>query len=377
MTHPKQPPISDETLLGYILQALPEEECASIDELLFRESAAGGCALTDRICALRELLDPIQNSFDEVFEPSPGLADRTLQGIELFDEESSRGVRENPSVSSGFSMDASGKTSPAGAMVGMSSVLEAAPRGTKVAWLDSLAVIAAGVTILCLIAPSIWEAREQARKIACANRLKGLGMAMQEFACSSSQGEFPCVEIQGPLAFAGVYSIRLNDAQLLDATNFVWCPSRQVVSVGVRVPSYRDYLNATPVQQSAWQRTAGGTYAYNLGYVVDGTYKTPRIGDGLAVPLVGDMLPLEGVPDHLKEQLIHGVTTVNLLYTDGRVSHLRLVELDTTEHLDHPYRNKKNLRAVGLGYDDTCLAPSFVSPLQSDDSWYDLTKNDF
>ncbi len=337
MAHFKNPPISDETLMGYILMALPEEEIARIDEQVMRDPT-----LSQRICELRELLAPVQISQEETFEPSSNLVSNTLAFVE------SRAAE----IAS-----ASAKRSG-----GMTEVFESAGRGTKLAWLDSLASVAAGVALACLLVPSIWQCRENARKLNCANKLQGLGLALHAFANSNVGGEFPGAEIEGPLAFAGVYALKLKNAQLLDSTNLIWCPSSSTVQLQLQVPGMHEYLRAPLSEQMAWQRTIGGTYAYNLGNIVNGKYIPPRLECGAIVPLAGDTVAtFQGDIDC--ERLIHGVNTVNLLFTDGRVLHVRLQDLDSDGWVDHPYFNRNQMRAVGLGKDDTCLAPSFVPPL--------------
>jgi hypothetical protein len=357
MTDPQRQPISDETLLGYILTALPQEE---LDELESR--IASDRELHERVASLRELLFPLEESPQQAYEPSGDLVARTMSLVDACSHDrplATGEYRASTGVPSGFT-----------------SVVESSNRQTRWAWIDSLAVVAAGVTLLCVLLPSIWYSREESRRMACSQNLRKLGSALHEFASFNAKGELPSIDIEGPLAFAGSYVLKLNDAQLLESDNLVWCPTQAVAPRHLGIPSMQQYLASSIDGQRSWIKTIGGSYAYHLGNIVDGNYQTPRIasrkiGDLPApdfVPVVGDSVDLSIQRDSA-ESLPHASLGSNLLYNDGRVQTIRLTNIDESLGVDHPYLNRHHARAVGIGQDDTCLAPSFVPPVRLKDAW--------
>lgn len=357
MTDPQRQPISDETLFGYLLSALPQEE---LDELEVR--LASDRELQQRLASLRELLAPLQESSSEVYEPAGDLVARTLSLVDAC------------SVTDGKTV-ASQKHS-IGVPSGFTSVLESSNRQTRWAWIDSLAMVAAGVTLLCVLLPSVWYSREESRRMACAQNLSKLGSALHEFASFNAKGELPSIDIDGPLAFAGSYVLKLNEAQLLESNDLVWCPTQEVAPRHLGIPSMQQYLTSSIDKQRSWIKTIGGSYAYHLGNIVEGTYQTPRIASRKIedlptpdfVPIIGDSVNLS-VQRVSTDSLPHASLGSNLLYNDGRVQTIRLTNLDENSGLDHPYLNRHNARAVGIGEDDTCLAPSFIPPVRSNEAW--------
>jgi hypothetical protein len=357
MTQPQRQPISDETLLGYILSALPIEESDEIDSRLLWD-----LELQQRLIDLRELLAPFAEASPEAYEPSGDLVARTLSQLgappasDLNPNHESRSGRASPSR--------------------FTTVMESASRQTRWAWIDSLAMVAAGVTLLCVLLPSVWYSREESRRLACSQNLRKFGSALHEYASFNARGELPSIDIEGPLAFAGSYVLKLNESQLLESSDLVWCPTQQSAPKHLGIPNMQQYLASSLEQQRSWIKTIGGSYAYHLGNIVDGRYETPRIASVRRteqpahdfVPIVGDAVDVAMLEDESKA-FSHGPQISNLLYKDGRVHSVRLRNLQSTEGLDHPYLNRHQARAVGIGQDDTCLAPSFVPPVSVNENW--------
>jgi hypothetical protein len=341
--HSSSRTISDETLMGYILMALPEEEQSKIESI-----AAIDPDLESRIADLRSLLSPIQESMRETFEPSGSLVSDTMSLI--------------GDQSESFASLALAPSSSAGSLGTMSAVLESANRQTRWAWIDSLVVVAAGVTILCLLLPSVWFSREEARRVSCANNLRQLGEAIQGFAHGNAKNELPSIELEGPLAFAGVYVMKLKDAQLMESPSWVWCPANNVARLDITIPSVSQYLQASSAQQQSWRKTMGGSYSYSLGFIVDGVYQTPTMNEPFSSPVIGDTLLVTSL-DTESPRAEHAISCANILFSNGSVRHVPLNDSGVSELLDHPYLNRQQYRSAGIGKDDSCLAPSHFAPI--------------
>lgn len=342
------PKPSDETLLGYLIGGLSDDENARIESMLERDDS-----LRQRLRDLRSMLEPLASVFgaegsdsDEGgFEPRAGLVSDTMSRI--VDQESSTTQR------------------PVG--LGSTSNLDwsEAPIGTRLAWLDSLVAVAAGIIFLSFLLPTIWRWRESARQISCAENLRNLGVALTGFADFSHEHRFPAIDTSGPLTFAGVYAIRLQDASLLDSSKWLHCPSNDYIDFPMPVPTSAEFLAAAPDQQRIWRYVVGGNYAYNLGNLVNGKYESPRSDSAVRVALVGDMWPKAlGAIDNVESPLVlHGDRGANILYSDGSTQWIRIPEQVQGLAVDHPFLNADLEQGVGLGLSDACLAPSYWLPV--------------
>jgi hypothetical protein len=334
MPLPSQPP-SDETLLGFLLNALPDDEHRAIDALLKAD-----VSLYQRMLDLMELFRPLEPINHEAFEPGGDLVNRTLALVDATPIPVEKPVEP---------------------VRGLSAVLESANRSVKFAWVDSLVLIAAGITILCILLPSVWYSREEARRFSCANHLRQLGESLHRFTDSSPTHSFPSIDVDGPFSFAGIYVVKLNDSGLIGSTNWLWCPSRTGGSFSMTIPSGAQFQSASIDVLDSWKRTVGGSYSYNLGNVSEGVYETPRASKA-NVPILGDTVMEPRVED-LDESLVHGRTITNILYSDGQVRSIRIPKASTSRFVDDPYLNRSLLNAAGEGHTDSCLGPSFQTPL--------------
>lgn len=355
------PKPSDETLLGYLIGGLSDDENARIEGMLERDGS-----LRQRLRDLRSMLEPLAGGFvtegfdpadsntasntadsntdDAVYEPRAGLVSDTMSRI--IEQESSKSHR-----SVGF---------------GGASNLDwsEAPIGTRLAWLDSLVALAAGIIFLSFLLPTIWRWRESARQISCAENLRNLGVALTGFADFSPQHRFPAINTSGPLTFAGVYAIRLQDASRLDSTKWLHCPSNDYIDFPMSVPTSSEFLTAAPDQQRIWRYVVGGNYAYNLGNLVNGKYQSPRSDSPVRVALVGDMWPKTlGAIDNVGSPIVlHGDRGANILYSDGSTQWIRIPDQVQGLAVDHPFLNADLEQGVGRGLNDACLAPSYWLP---------------
>ncbi len=331
--------ISDETLLGYLLLALPDAEQWRIECL-----ENSNPELRQRIQDLRDLLAPM-NATLQTPEPSGKLTESTMAFI-------NRSIQE-----SNQSVGSVGSTVPQ-----MTQPIFECNRSTRLAWIDSLVTLAAGVVILSILIPSVWRSRESARRISCASNLRELGHALSLFAYGNEENRLPGIEKSGPLSFAGVYAFRLKDAGLLDSSNWMWCPAVGGMDLGEEIPTLYTYLAGTPRQQRSWIYAAAGNYSYNLGNMVDGEYATPCINGRSHFAVLGDSL----VPNsqNVESGAVHGANLANVLYEDGRIQTVQLHQKNSAIMLDNPYLNRDMQQAVGRDLNDACLGPSFQNPFK-------------
>lgn len=326
--------ISDETLLGYLLMALSHDEQEQIDRL-----AALDPILNQRIQDLRGLLDPLKQ-VEEHFEPRADLSSSTMKFIQ-------DAVSEDNSTERKSEVDS------------MSQPLFESSRTTKLAWLDSLVTLAAGVVILSFLLPSIRVAQDSARHVACASNIQKIGQALTEFAYGDREHRLPRIDVSGPLSFAGVYAIRLKDAGLLPFSRRLWCPAMESVDIDQPIPTVSAFLAASPTTQNNLRFTVGGNYAFTLGNFVDGIYVTPSMDSDNVFPVMGDSLwPIESDEDL---GWIHGRNAANILFSDGRIQYVRVDRIDA-QYVDNPYLNRARQQAAGFGLNDSCLGSSFRSP---------------
>jgi hypothetical protein len=343
--------ISDETLLGYLLGALDEQEHAAVGEALQKDRL-----LRARLNALQSMSAPMLDE-EDLYEPPGAMVSRVMSDVRDADLEDSDEVASS-------SLD-----DPRHADKQSTHLLSKANRmfDGKYVWMDTVFSLTAAVIGFCLIAPAILRSRETARTSQCAAGLITLGQQIRDFALQNRQARLPEVPTDGPLAFAGVYAIRLNDSELLEEKQKLWCPSSgderlSVVGVGERrLPSAAE-LQCLPLERlRTWQRIAGGSYAYNLGVVVNNEHTMPSLDDRSDIAILGDA-PLPAIGTKLIFSAHRGMAS-NVLYQDGRVRLMRLGH--GYDGPDHPYLNRRGIIEAGVEQGDSALGASYLSPLGS------------
>ena len=335
--------ISDETLLGYLLFALPEAEQWRIESLAFEDES-----LRMRIADLRDLLEPMREA-PQQFEPRSDLTESTMAFIQRATEEEKASSQKAAC---------------------MSQPLFENNRATRLAWIDSLVAFAAGITVLTVLLPSVWYSRESSRRNTCSANLRELGHALSLFSNGNADRQLPKIEANGPLCFAGIYAVRLQGKGLLESSKWIWCPAVGSMDVGQEVPTLQAFMAASPVIQERWKFTAGGNLFYNLGNIVESYYETPSLnGSGRShFPVLGDsILPTdsegENGPIH-GFVAAHGSNVANVLYDDGSVRSVLFSQMNAASMIDNPYLNRDLRQAVGHGLGDSCLGPSFQNPFR-------------
>jgi len=372
----QQPIPSDETLLGYILGGLSDQENAEIEEMLTRNES-----LRVRLRDLRSMLEPLADepSADPevgpppgLIGPPPGLIEQTMAAIaqqsqDLLDASSSQASRPEDASPEHASPESGAPDEHRVQEYTVCETHAAEVPSNRVAWLDSLVTLAAGIIVLSFALPGILRWRESARQQECAENLRNLGSALSSFALFQPSHRLPAIEPSGPLAFAGVYSIRLQDNHLLDSKRWLQCPNESSTNWLVSIPTSQQFIDAPEPKRFVWRMLAGGDYAYHMGSIVEGKYQAPSIESPARVAWIGDRWPVDldqPLSDRDFEQ--HGTRGLNVLYSDGSVQWLKLPKIHELASIDHPYLNRELKQAPGFGEADACLGPSHLLPIRAD-----------
>ena len=349
----ESPELSDETLLGYLLGGLSDEESSRIDAAL-RASEP----LRQRLEDLKVLLQPLADS-DESFEPRADLLEETLSLIARQESES-----KAQRVGS-HGLDLSNPTR---------FEWSEAPVSTRIAWMDSLVTITAGIIFLSILLPTVWHWRETARQFTCSENLRNVGFGLLSYVNLTHSREIPRIDTIGPRSFAGMYAIHLRDRDLLESPRWVHCPSNLSIPLPGQIPTSDQFLVATPEQQRILSYVVGGNYAYNLGVWIDGRYRTPRLDGSVQFAVLGDMWPSNNgvIEETVEPPMLHRDRAANMLYSDGSIRLIRLPSQSDTgffsaASIDNPFLNRDLEQGVGIGIHDACLGPSYWRPAFSVD----------
>jgi hypothetical protein len=157
---------SDETLLGYILGGLSDEENAEIEALLL-----GNPSLQQRLRDLRSLLEPLAEELlaeERLVEESP---DKAISPPDNPSDSPPDSPPDSPSGGQPETLDLppaglieqtlwaieqqSNSPSPTRAFALSQQFHSAESQSTRVAWLDSLVALVAGIIVLSFLLPGI------------------------------------------------------------------------------------------------------------------------------------------------------------------------------------------------------------------------------
>lgn len=398
-----------EDLLGYLLSALEPHEMRRIDQRLQEDPL-----LREELAKVQRMLDEFDQVAGEndLVELPPDLISRTLDCIEQAETDAndnagfdSVGFDSAVDSAADQSLVAGGSHSLFSSDSSLSGMRpeRLLPTRAQQTWADLLVSALAAAAILALAFPVVSRYRGEARKMACQNNLRQLGVAIGDYVLGRNDSRLPQIAESGLEAFSGIWELRLADRGLLTDPSWRWCADGEIPSevcprncdepqwstagnqatgaklapdrggtVFSRVGSH-DLINSEHLMDAAFrgdikllkfiQRTAGGHYAYNLGVIENGKYQTPRDEGRASFAILGDM-PIAG--RHSADGI--DVTTLkwhhgqgaNILYEDGSVRHMRPASM--IDIYDHPYTNHRGSMAAGVNIDDASLAPSWFAP---------------
>lgn len=367
-----------EELIAYLLSALDPHEMRRIELELSKspDLRADLGVLEER---LREL-DSLRAELAGDTEVPQNLVRQTLDRLE--------GVERAPAhafeVSSPGGPRVSKSVSKSG--LGRSTELrEGQSYGAK-QWSDWITVGLAGGVLVALGLPVLARLREQARGFHCQDNLRQFHPLLAQYASGEPENRAPFVAPSGVEAFAGIYSARLYDRDLLMNERLRLCPTA-LLTEARRGPAKHEFtyvLSKAPSSEGLFgvemlnrlkergeidrlrhlQVLAGGTYAYALGVMDQGEYKAPQFESRASFAILGDA-PTHGVTssssvDVGKMRWPHPSDAANLLFEDGSVRQVYPASMISLP--DHPFMNHRGKSEAGVNIDDASLAPSWKPP---------------
>lgn len=338
----------EEQLLGYLLDALDES-----GEERLKEQLASDPTLRHQLARLRAALRPLEPT-REVFEPPEQLAERTCRFV------ARAGVVPDAAVASVAPQQAAAPMSPVEPPVDAADTVGPPSWASSWGWKDLAAAAAILVAATLLVVPAIENSRFNARVEVCADNLRLLGRAMAQYS-QQQEGYFPPVAQEGRLAAAGSFAPVLASAGYIQSPRWLVCPASSLAEDReFRIPSVEEVLSTDdPVELNRFQRRMGGSYGYNLGFMENGHYHSPRNLRRASFALMSDA-PSNRLPGH--QSLNHGGRGQNVLFED---SHVRFVTSPDLDELPDPFFiNDAGQVAAGRGRDDAVIAGSGSPPLR-------------
>ncbi|MEX2111746.1 MAG: DUF1559 domain-containing protein [Pirellulales bacterium] len=309
-----------EQLIGYLLDALEPAEHEQVQAQLNRDSG-----LKRELEVLSRSLLPL-TADREFFEPPAGLADRTCVFVAL----------------------RAGRVS-----------LAQPPATVARQWSMADMVVAAGIFLAAslLFFPAMSQSRFAARVTQCQNNLRSFGMALNNYA-NIHRGFFPNVPLEGRCSAAGVVAVRLRDLGFLEGKGIVVCPASSLADEAAvfEIPTAAELESASDEQLPVLHRRMGGSYGFNLGYVQDGRYFSPRNLHRARFAVMADS-PSAKPPYHSAN---HGGCGQNVLFEDGHVQYLTTCRAHGCR--DDFYTNDKGVVGPGLHMYDAVIGSSDTKP---------------
>ncbi len=322
-----------EQLLGYLLDALDDDERQRVEEQLEADPS-----LIDELQLLRRSLEPLVDDVEE-FDPPAGLAQRACSRVEALRE-------REPVKLPGQDFHA---TLPGA--IGSRSRVSVAD-----------VVVTAGIVLAAVLIffPAIASSRYASRLKHCQNNLRQLGIALVNYSDKLGGGFFPGVASEGNRAFAGVYAPTLIDTGYLDSADKLICPASLLAELrpAYRIPTLDEIDNATPETINVIHQRAGGSYGYSLGVIAEGTHVALRNHGRPNFPLMSDAPNTAPLDDRSRN---HAGRGQNFLYEDGHFTFTPFTEQSIT-WLDHPFRNRHGNVEAGVDENDAVIAASCSPP---------------
>ncbi len=304
-----------ELLLGYLLDALDDEERLAVEKQLAADSS-----MRAELELLRRSLSPLASDYDDDDEEPP--------------------------------VDLTGKTCDYVAQASRSAPVELAPSCEHPMRLRDLAVAASvlGAALLVLF-PAVSYSRFNAEVAGCRENLRKVGFALTRFS-DDHGGLFPEGAPHGPLSVAGDYAPQLIRRGLLDEVRSLRCPGADALrDEPFQIPTMEEVLAANIQERQRLLQRLGGDYGYRLGYVVKDRYIPVRNLRRESAVIMADSPDrrLDGSPSNH-----HGAQGQNYLFESCRVQFLKPCRVGG----DDWFLNDEEQVAPGKHANDIVIAPS-------------------
>ncbi len=327
-------------LLGYLLNALDEDERQRVREALQQDSR-----LRQELETLRSELRPL-DATNRDYEPPAGLADLTCDLVEACAQQDAVEVPPRRPTRS---------HRPPGRFASRDQSVPAN------GWSAADAIVVAGIilAVSLIFFPAIARSRNHSQITYCQENLRNLGIALAGYS-EQHNGFFPAIPVSGHRAVAGIFGPLLYETTFLDDPRMLVCPGSELArqADGFRIPRLMDLDQADGGRLLSLQRISGGSYGYTLGYIGTRGYATPRNRQRESFALLADAPSL-----HLpaRQSSNHAGRGQNVLFEDLHVQFLRSPRCDALG--DDVFRNRYGFMDAGSDEEDSVVAPSHVSPL--------------
>jgi hypothetical protein len=293
-------------------------------------------ALRAELAAVRRQLEPLKMLACEA-APPPGLAERTCRFV--------------------FS-----HAKPAPAAPPLRPIMSPPAGGTgwigRISWIDVALALTVLASATLLMVPAVQNSRFHGRITACKDNLRELGAALTQYS-EHHDRFFPRIPTRGKLAAAGIYAPTLVSNEYLVEPQRVVCPGSPLADRrNFRLPTLDALRSAPPADLPEMRADMGGSYAYALGHLVDGTYRDGQNLYRANYPIMADA-PSTDLPDLQSQH--HGGKGGCVLFEDGRVDFLASPILPNGDNI---YLNDRADVSAASDPDDAVIAPSSVPPIR-------------
>jgi hypothetical protein len=314
-----------EQLLGYLLGALERAEQEQVEHEL-----ATNARLREELAEIKATLDKVGiNDPPEPIEPPAGLAERTCQFVA--EQAQQPAVALAPDLGNGSGYRSYTLT-------------------------DALVAASVLVVLTALVFPSLARSRFLAQMMACQNNLRQMGMAMLLDSETRPDRMHMRMPWEDRRVVVGMTASTLVERQLVSSPDIAVCPTsdRGNLVPGYPMPTRDQWGNASGDELKRLQRLVGGSYAYPLGYSLNGQIIPSRNMYREHYCLVAEAPQINGGGSHAGQG-------GNVFFEDG---HFRWVDAGAYSLLpDDPYRNRLGqAKAAGVDAEDAVLGASDVRP---------------
>jgi len=326
-----------EDLIAYALGELNDAERDRVEQLLADDEQLRS-ELEQIKCCLADVEAVDDTPADEVPGIPRGLADRTADGIL---HRCQAGDRSHGTTRGSLGLAATGHL--------LSPV-------------DMTVAIGVLLTVGSLLLPALYGSRNQAQGLSCTNNLRELGQALIAYS-HEHRNFFPFVR---PDEHAGIYAPRLREAGLIDPATLdqhLVCPASPLAEQlaeenrQFHVPSQAELSLAKGMWRVELQRSCGGSYGYQVGYLKGRHYLPVKNRNHSLVPILADTA---SIADNNRVGANHSGNTVNVLFQNGSVHKLRGCQVPCAD--DHLFLNQRGEPAAGLTWHDAVVLPSGQTP---------------
>lgn len=338
-----------DNLLGYLLNALEEDEARDVEVLAERSPE-----IKQDLKRLRSHVDLLEDSWVDVSPPA-GLAARACAFLDAPAEARSFAAGGYVAAEEPGETPIDDRPTPRNSRA-FSALTSNSSRFTLA---DLMVAAGACVAAAVIFFPALASSRMLASRLQCENNLHQVGMALHDFAYQNKQQAYPAIDAEGPTNFAGSFGLPLVEQGFLKSPEYLSCAANRGKNESFRLPTLKEVAQAAPEQIPGLHANFDLVYNYNLGTQQNGRVVPPKMQGRADYPVVSDIVRV-GDKGKLSPSG-HGVTGVNILFDDGRVEFIRLDEIP--ELVRQYYFNDLGKVEAGVNENDPVLGSGFTKAI--------------